>query len=614
MSADNDNGVFSLSLDRICEIDIDALISDAHPPGCSEFADAFASVLSKMKADSAEPELIAIIQCLYETCRLWPRFDEPTQPYRPGILWQGRRSLSLTDLSRADAAAFRALAQRTNHPLLKARLLDLVWETARDHVVCREAAALYLDSAALLLASDKLNALEHYRRGVYLSGRLGLKNEPFQRAQAALASATKAELLVGGGIACRFLELALEVGTVDPSEFGDLSKIQGDAVREKGDLELARQFYDVARGFYRRARREADVKACGIAIARSLVAEAERHVSSHGKGSLLVRAIEEFRASGDRASVLEHRKMLAEVQYNSTLEMATIVSPPVDLAKEAEAMREHVRGKTLFGAIARLAFGVALTDLGRLRQSVLDEVDKFAFSHSFGRVYKDEQGRVVRTTPAMLGLEGAEREAAIEQQMFRNAAQFEWSLRCVGFICAGQTEICNEYRPLPRDLFPLVAENAFIPPGHEEIFLRGLLAGFYGDFLVASHLLVPQIENSLRFVLECQGVNVSNLMGDGTQPVKVLGAILGMEEMKTLLGEQLSFELRGCLIEKSGFDFRNRLAHGFLSQDEATSLASITVWWLVLRLCCHGSQVFRPSPSGPADEEPGEGNAAAPSA
>src|SRR5207244_9637461 len=81
------------------------------------------------------------------------------------------------------------------------------------------------------------------------------------------------------------------------------------------------------------------------------------------------------------------------------------------------------------------------------------------------------------------------------------------------------------------------------------------------------------------------GVDCSNLMADGTQPVKVLGAILGMPATKQIFGEKLCFELCGWLIEKTGYDFRNRVAHGFVHEGECYSNAAITLWWLVLRIC-----------------------------
>ena len=58
-----------------------------------------------------------------------------------------------------------------------------------------------------------------------------------------------------------------------------------------------------------------------------------------------------------------------------------------------------------------------------------------------------------------------------------------------------------------------------------------------------------------------------------------------MKETKDIFGEALCFELRGCLIEKTGYDFRNRLAHGFVSEADCYSAAAAMAWWLVLRIC-----------------------------
>jgi hypothetical protein len=170
-------------------------------------------------------------------------------------------------------------------------------------------------------------------------------------------------------------------------------------------------------------------------------------------------------------------------------------------------------------------------------------------------------------------------------EMFSHAMQHQWRLRVRGYIEPARLQLVNDHQPTLRDLAFLVQNNPFIPPGHTGIFLRGIHAGFHGDFLIASHLLVPQVENSLRHVLETHGVDTSNLMSDGTQPVKVLGAIFGMKESTEIFGDALCFELRGCLIEKTAWNFRNRIAHGFVSEAECYSDAAETIWWLVLRLC-----------------------------
>lgn len=52
----------------------------------------------------------------------------------------------------------------------------------------------------------------------------------------------------------------------------------------------------------------------------------------------------------------------------------------------------------------------------------------------------------------------------------------------------------------------------------------------------SASILVPQIANSLRYALQSQGVDVSKLLSDGTQPVKVLDALFGMTRRKEIFG------------------------------------------------------------------------------
>ena len=57
-------------------------------------------------------------------------------------------------------------------------------------------------------------------------------------------------------------------------------------------------------------------------------------------------------------------------------------------------------------------------------------------------------------------------------------------------------------RNIKRDfVFYLIDQcnSKFIPKEREYIFAKGLYAGFQNDFILSSHLLIPQIENSLKF-------------------------------------------------------------------------------------------------------------------
>ena len=103
--------------------------------------------------------------------------------------------------------------------------------------------------------------------------------------------------------------------------------------------------------------------------------------------------------------------------------------------------------------------------------------------------------------------------------------------------------------------------------------------------MIAAHLLTPQIENSIRYVLEQRGADIANLNSDLTQQVKTLSSLLAMPEAAAALGSDMVFEMRGILIEKHGYSFRNDLAHGFLTQSDCYGEAAINIWWIVLKMC-----------------------------
>jgi hypothetical protein len=139
------------------------------------------------------------------------------------------------------------------------------------------------------------------------------------------------------------------------------------------------------------------------------------------------------------------------------------------------------------------------------------------------------------------------------------------------------------------ELALLVERLTLIPSfqsSHVPIFLRGLHAGLMGDMMTAVHLLVPQLENALRFVLNQHGIDTANIDSEGLEQNKALGKLLEFPELRQLLSDDLIFELRGVFCEKTGFNFRHRLAHGRISAGDCSSVAAVNAWWLILRICC----------------------------
>lgn len=572
-------------------VDLEAPLEDVGGKVCDYYCSAYWRDAAKEREGGNEQKA-AVYQFVGTVTSFFLSEGDPTKPYTPMWQVQGRRSLVPDDLATSDFAAVRAVAERVKDHAIRARFYDVLWLKGRNHNDCREAAASYLESAKQLdFADDWVHSVQQYRRGLRLASKLGRQNPPFQNICAALCSAIESKPDQENGFrTCQLLEIAIATGCGDPGRLARISFEIGERAHATEDYRRARHYWMLEDQFRRAAKDESGAGNARLRVAEAYVSEGMARAQG-GNASYMAAAtflkdgVEALRrARAKRERVEEVKAKLAEFQELSLGEMKSFEYSQ-DISEMVKGAQEHVTGLDLLDALRRFSLGYPLVDLADLKETVVKNANEFPLQHLFGGSVVDNKGRSTVQLPVILGLEGAEADNAIEGEMFSNLSKFQWGIRVQGFIEPARVQILNEHHPDLRDLAFLVQNNPFVPPGHEGVFLRGLHAGFHGDFLVAAHLLVPQIENSMRFVLEGNGVDISNLMSDGTQPVKILGPLFDIPETTQIFGESLVFELRGLLIEKRGAEFRNRIAHGFTSEAECYTSAPVILWWLVLRLC-----------------------------
>ena len=96
------------------------------------------------------------------------------------------------------------------------------------------------------------------------------------------------------------------------------------------------------------------------------------------------------------------------------------------------------------------------------------------------------------------------------------------------------------------------------------IITRGIDAYFNDDYLVAIHLLVPQMEAVLRNILEIYQIPTWKPADNGgIFQLRLLDDILRDERVMQLITEDLAYYLRILLTDKKGWNIRNALCHGF---------------------------------------------------
>lgn len=135
------------------------------------------------------------------------------------------------------------------------------------------------------------------------------------------------------------------------------------------------------------------------------------------------------------------------------------------------------------------------------------------------------------------------------------------------------------------DIKKIVDVSCAIPEGRKESYTKGLMFGFSGDFLTALSILIPQIENAVRYLaVEC-GEPVYNMNEEGIEEIKSMHAVLELEGVKESLDEDLIFALNTIFCSKFGFNMRNNVAHGMLDDQAFQSFKALYIWWFALKFC-----------------------------
>jgi hypothetical protein len=559
----------------------------------------YSTLQSKFGQKAAELEKLgdvaasAVYQFLGQISFIHLQPDIKDQPLRAGLISPTRRSAAIEDFDEQTRNTIEQLVSRTRIPLLQARFADIIWvlQKRKDHKMAEQAARSYLAAfKAVDAAGHWAYEFDCLKRGMALARAVGAKKRPFTDYVAFIESKLASLETTGtDSLGLALLDLLFEYRVGDPSVEGRIGEALGDRLEAAGNSLLAQKYFDTASGFHRANNDTANARRLGVKKAESLIAQAESCIGKESQGYFaashhLAIGIECLRQSGgDEARIkILHRKLI-DWEAKTASEMTT-ASHEINVSAIIKAAEQGVRGKPLPDAVFAMALKHPVSNPDELRKRVVRLMRDYPLSYMFGTSMMAADGRVTAFKPGGLTEDEKTREAAIQADMFHQASRIDWDLRARAYINVCREEILTEHQPSLLDLQFLVFHNPFVPPGHEMLFLKGIVAGFRGEFDTVAHLLVPQIEEAIRHVLQSAGHITSKLDSKLIQEQRLLGTLLSLPETAEIFGANHVFELRGLLVEKFGYDLRNRLAHGFVTYHECWGADVLNLWWLVVRL------------------------------
>ncbi len=518
--------------------------------------------------------------------------QEKQSPFGPMLVYEGRRSADVIDFAEDHIDALKLLLTVLNNNDLKARVADVIWTAQRkgNFGYAEQAIDFYL-----LAGEGQMNgetstyAVERFTRALHLAASLGRNSsklgEAARKIEAVIESLPpKYNLHVG-----QLIELLLEYKAGDITKFSNLAEICALDAEKENNWYIAAHYWEIKAKCHR-IKKEPDQEYQAFQMLANTYVNTATDSLKQSRGNMVAAhhiqsAIEVLRRIPDTKEQQDqlHRTML-DYQQKSVNEMASISSGSIDLTKNIESAIATIKDKPTREAIIYLALFSNPVSRRAMVSYVDEMIEKSPLLAILTNNIVDSKGKVVGKIGSIL--DGSEEKVADAKE----SETFHWAnyeQQALGTIIENTRHyFLVEHNPSIQDTLEIVKNNPFVPPGREWIFAQGLLSGLQGDYLTALHLLIPQIENSIRVLLNRSGVITSGINADGIQEEFDINRLLDMPDTAKIFHEDLMFGLKGTLTSRFGSNFRNLLAHGLLEHRHFLSYDAVYIWWLILKICC----------------------------
>lgn len=596
--------------------DLPVTVEDFHACGWKEALQAIApddfgysalwSALSKAARSSMESDRqtpAKVLWLLADASSMMLRPSSLTDPFRPFAVFHDRRSSLPEDFSENDLSFFAELIEHIDHPLLKARLADLLWLVGKPRHVQHALAAIDAYRAVPLEPDHWIRGgQECWERAFALALTLG--KGACDRIEDMLA--TMLDRLFSTSIQEHFFGVKL----ARLLRNNRLAKSRGTDIAEKlealalafeqaGDVSGARACFEESALWFHWLGQQPKHAAMTVAQAETYVREAMFQTSSSAPSNMIAnslyeKAIQIYRdvprkmraAHRVEERVAELRTLQAQTGEQTLTEMGVIRSPGIDITELVEQARKATAGKEPIEALRSLANIHPGEQVDNLRDNVIERMRQFPLQWIFASTTYSRDGRVIAKRPAMnmLGAELSESdERTIQASMIRDYGMF-LGITVQSAILPALEVLRQEHRLREADFVELSRHSPIVPNGRAILFGKALFAGYDGDFVTALHLLVPQIEHMVRTHLKQVGALTTTLDAEGIETENGLSTLMALPETEDVFGKDLVFELKALFCDPFGHNLRNELAHGLLDDGDCRSAASIYAWWLGLKL------------------------------
>ncbi len=506
---------------------------------------------------------------------------------------------------------FAARLQRASHPVAQARLADILWLRQKQVGLAETAIAAYIAAARALFDTSRGKHVASTYLGRACSMAIALHRDLTPIGE---AMRTFAERLAHDedGHLVGLLQVTRDVIVRDHTlatwTLKTVDALAAKKASEKHRL-LERSLLEAILPVAIACGGPTSATAFRERIAQSF--EDEAHERAHEGGivqsTLLARAIKAYADLGKSDKIASLKPLLHQATRRSTEQMqrvSTTITIPVEklaarvdyFVKIGTALAPHYGPSAHFLPFTREIVPGLWPAWSTVREQTAELAQQFPFQHLVSKTVVTDDGRPHERP--------ADPAAAREFEEIQHYAQ---TIRLTLLFVQYQVRLLRERNVWTEDLLlQALARGAAFDGDVLATIQPGLRAFEETRYWEALHVLVPQIERTLRKLATALGANAQRYVGQtGELHWLSLKTLLADERLAACLAQiapDLTKELAILLVDSRGFNLRDDLAHGILAPDvDIEGFALLCI--LILLTLSMLSASPQPPPSAPPSDE-----------
>jgi len=532
-----------------------------------------------------------VFYLLRNACSMALKPGSLNEPYEAGCIRGDCRLAILEDFTERDLEFFESILDEITDCRLKSRIADILWILKiPKNIKFLEIAVNEYSKISLEPSSLNQFKIDVFERAIRLS-RLSkiTKNQYVEISNQILECFNKAEPT--DRYYCLRISYLLDIvelsRKLQPSIAEKLENF-ADAFTKEKEFIAAIDYYQESQKWHKKLKNSRKIAETALKMANILIEKAKESSAISSKIDL-EQALKELRGVpkkdrnelGIDQKIDEIRKLMGQNNQDIINEMSLIATDKIDISRYQNNAKLAVKGKRLSEAVLCLANITANPLYEDIKKSSENLLKKPLLSNFITQIYVDADGRKLSQIIT--------KDDRLKHEMYQQY-HIHVKLAVDGRILPAFLQILEEHRVAMRFIYDICRNSSLVPVDRVDIWAQGLYYGFDRDFLVSSHLLIPQIEHLARILLQKEKIPTTTIDEYGVESEKSINSLLEEPKIYELLGRDLTEELKFLLTEPMGLNYRNKICHGLVS--ESPNYADIYIWWLCLRLMINNCVLF----------------------